>query len=68
MQSHFKPSALLVPSQSGFAGFRRRGEKDKVNFLYTVSAENVNVSQGMNTVLAALPLPNICELNAGGES
>lgn len=39
-----------------------------MNFLYIVSAENVDVSTGMNTGLAALPLPNICELNAGGES
>lgn len=59
MQPHLEPSALLVPSRSGLAGFRRRGEQDKVNFLYIVSAENVNVSRGMESGLAALPLPNI---------
>lgn len=68
MQLHLKPSALLVPSHSGFAGFRRRGEKDKGNFLYIVSAENVNVSRGMKTGLAALPLPAIWKLSARGES
>lgn len=39
-----------------------------MNFLYTVSAESVDVSGGINSGPAALPLPNICELNAGGES
>lgn len=39
-----------------------------MNFLYIASAENVDVSRGMNTGLAALPLPDICELNARGES
>lgn len=68
MQPHFKPSTLLPPSCREFAGFRRRGEKGTVVLLYIVSAENVNVSRGRNTGLAALPLPAVCELTAGGQS
>lgn len=65
VQPRFRPSASLLPSRGGFAGFRRRGEKNKVIFLYIVSAENVDVSAGINTGPAALPLPSIYELNAG---
>lgn len=68
VQPRFRPSASLLPSRGGFAGFRRRGEKDKVIFLYIVSAENVDVSAGIDTGQAALPLPSIYELSAGGES
>lgn len=60
-------SASLVPSWSGSQS-SREGWEEKVNFLYIVSAENVDASRGINTGPAALPLPNICELNAGGES
>lgn len=52
----------------GAAQSSREGWEEKVNFLYIVSAENVDASGGINTGPAALPLPNVCELNAGGES